>query len=283
MRFIISGRVLIILKLKMNFMKLLMTFYFLVGCLIIIHAQELVGIKSNNGTVASEFTMDENKQKLKLADQKTRELFNMVEDRGLIRPGKSESELSAEIVKLAKEEFGMVEHWHKKIVRAGINTLESYSKNPPDRVIEKNDIVILDFGPNYEGWETDHARTYIIGNDPAKLKLKRDVEVAWNEAKEWYDKQSQLTGAEYWNYIVALTKRYGYEFGGEIGGHIIGRYPHEQPDPGAANQLSLDIHPDNHDSILLVDKYGNPRQWLLEIYFVDRKKGIGALHEKLLN
>jgi methionine aminopeptidase len=266
-------------------MKKLLSLYFIFGSMITIQAQEtMITEKNNNGITPTEDSMDDHtKSKLILADQKTRELFKMVEDRGLIAPGKSERELSDAVVKLAKEEFGMVEHWHKKIVRAGINTLEPYSKNPPDRIIQKDDIVILDFGPNYEGWETDLGRTYVIGNDPAKLKLKRDVEAAWNEAKEWFDQQPELTGAEYWNYIIALAKQYGYEFGGEIGGHIIGQYPHEQPDKGAANQLSLDIHPDNHDSILLLDKQGNRRQWLLEIHFVDRTKGIGAFYEQLLN
>src|SRR5258705_77315 len=61
------------------------------------------------------------RQKLLLAQQKTKELFDEVAKRGLIVAGKSESELTAEIVKLAKELFGMEEHWHKKIVRAGVN------------------------------------------------------------------------------------------------------------------------------------------------------------------
>ena len=271
-------------------MKKLLPLYFVLGVMINMQAQEIITAektksnKPSNGATTVETAMnDESKQKLILADRKTRELFKAVEDRVLIVPGKYESELSAEIVKIAKDEFGMVEHWHKKIVRAGINTLESYSKNPPDRIIQKDDILFLDFGPNFEGWETDLGRTYVIGNDPAKLKLKRDVEAASNEAKEWYDKQSHLTGAEYFNYITGLAKRYGYEFGGEIGGHIIGRFPHEQPDKGAANQLSLDVHPDNHDSILLLDKHGNRRQWVLEIQFVDRAKGVGAFYEQLLN
>src|SRR5258706_10016427 len=66
------------------------------------------------------------RQKLLLAQSKTKELFDIVEKRGLIVAGKSESELRTEIVKLAKEVFGMEEHWHKKIVRACVNTLQKY-------------------------------------------------------------------------------------------------------------------------------------------------------------
>src|SRR5258708_15954854 len=154
--------------------------------------------------------MNEEKQKLMLAEQKAKELFTAVEDGGLIVPGKLESELIADIVALAKN-VGITTYWHKKIVRAGINTLCSYTGNPPDRVIQKDDIVILDFGPIFEGYEADVARTYVIGNDPRKLKIKKDVEDAWNEANAWYAKQTKLTGAEFFNYVTDLARRYGYE------------------------------------------------------------------------
>src|ERR1700733_12582868 len=154
--------------------------------------------------------VNEAKEKLILAQEKTKELFDAVEKKGLIVPGKSEQELSAEIVKLASDQFGMDQHWHKKIVRTGINTLETYTGNPPDLVIQKEDILFLDFGPIFEGWEADFGRTYVLGNDPLKLKLKRDVEAAWHEAKDWYDKRTRLTGAEYFRYTTELAKRYGW-------------------------------------------------------------------------
>ncbi len=241
---------------------------------------ELLAGAKVTGTI-NQPTMDEATQKLNLAEQKTKELFNLVEQRGLIVPGKSESELNAEVVKLAKDVFGIENFWHKKIVRTGVNTLQAYSGNPPDRIIQNDDLVILDFGPIFEGWEADVARTYIIGNDPMKLKIKKDVEEAWLEAKAWYAKQTHLTGAEFFDYVTNLARRYGYDYGGEIAGHIVGRYPHEQPDK--AGDLSLDVHPDNHHSILLLDKNGNKRHWILEMHFVDKAKGIGGYMEQLVN
>jgi Xaa-Pro aminopeptidase len=223
--------------------------------------------------------MTEAKQKLACAEQKTKELFNAVEERGLIVPGKSERELSEEIVKLAKHLFGIDQYWHKKIVRTGPNTLQPYNGNPPDLVIQKDDIMFIDFGPIFEGWEADLGRTYVIGEDPLKLMLKRDVEAAWHQAKAWHAEQVSLTGAEYFNYITELAKRYGWEFGGEIAGHIVGHYPHEQLEAG---DLGLDIHPDNHSDILQPDKQGNSRHWILELQFVDRTNNIGGYFEQLM-
>jgi len=225
--------------------------------------------------------MNEVKQKMALAEQKAKELFAVVDDRGLIIAGKYESQLVAEIAQIAQGDFEIEKYWHKKIVRAGINTLQPFNGNPPDQVIQHDDIVVLDFGPVFKGFEADLGRTYIIGNDPLKLKLKEDVEAAWYEARDWYFKQSSLTGATFFNYITGLAKQYGYEFGNEIAGHIVGPFPHEQPDD--PNDLCLDIHPDNHASILLPDKQGNSRNWILEIQFVDRKNNMGGFFEQLLN
>jgi Xaa-Pro dipeptidase len=224
--------------------------------------------------------MNETRQNLVLAEQKAKDLFHTVEQRGLITPGKSEKELSDEIVKIGEEEFGIKDHWHKKIVRAGINTLQPFIADPPDQIIQENDIVFFDFHPIYNSWEADLGRTYVLGSDPLKVKLKKDIEDAWQEANDWYFKQNKLTGAEYFNYVTELTNRYGYEFGNAIAGHILGRFPHEQPDD--PNDPCLDVHPDNHTDIFQPDKNGNKRHWILELHFVDRKNNIGAFFEQLL-
>ena len=224
--------------------------------------------------------MNETKQRLILAEQKAKELFDIVEKRGLIVAGKTEKELADEIVKIAKDDFGTETHWGKKIVRTGINTLQPYSADPPNLIIQEGDILFFDFHPVFKGWEADLGRTYILGNDPLKLKIKKDIEAAWHEANAWYFKQTDLTGAQYFNYVNDLTKRYGYEFGNAIAGHILGRYPHEQPDD--PNDMCLDVHPDNHNDIFQLDKHGNKRHWMLELHFVDRKNNIGAFFEQLL-
>ena len=208
------------------------------------------------------------------------ELFNAIEENNLIVPGKTEEQLNTEVCDLAFQKFGIEKHWHKKIVRSGINTLAIYPDNPPNRVIHKDDILFIDLGPIVEGYEADIGRTYVVGKDPNKLKLKRDVESAWYEIREWYQQQTKLKASDLFNYAVLKAKRFGWEFGGEIAGHIVGKYPHEQPeDP---KSLELDIHPDNHDNIFLLDANGNPRHWILELQFIDKENEIGGYFEQLL-
>ncbi len=219
-------------------------------------------------------------QKMIDAQNKAIELFNTVEARGLIAAGKTEKQLSDEIVQIAKAEFGIENHWGKKIVRTGMNTLQPYSADPSNLLILEDDILFFDFHPVFEGWEADLGRTYVLGNDPLKQKIKNDVETAWHVGNDWYFKQNKLTGAQFFNYATDLAKQYGYEFGNAIAGHIIGKFPHEQPDD--PSDLCLDVHPDNHTDILQFDKYGNKRHWILELHFVDRKNNIGAFFEQLL-
>jgi Xaa-Pro aminopeptidase len=194
-------------------------------------------------------------------------------------PGKSEQQLNAEIFKLAFELFGIEKHWHKRIVRSGANTLLPYKENPPDLVIQEDDILFFDFGPIIEDWEADLGRTYVIGNDASKHKLKRDIEKAWYETKEWFHQQTKITAAALYQYAVEKTKEYGWTFGGEIAGHIIGEFPHEKLEPG---NYQLYVHPENQNDMFLPDANGNKREWILEMHFVDREKQIGGFFEQLL-
>jgi hypothetical protein len=61
--------------------------------------------------------------RLQGAQSRAVELFALVERRGLITAGVSEIEASNAIRDLAAEMFGVDRHWHKRIVRAGPNTL----------------------------------------------------------------------------------------------------------------------------------------------------------------
>jgi len=207
------------------------------------------------------------------------DLFKAVESRNLIVAGKSEQQLNTEVFNLTSELFGIEKHWHKRIVRSGANTLLPYKENPPDLVLQEDDILFFDFGPIIEDWEADLGRTYVIGADPIKHKLKKDIEKAWYETKEWFHKQSTLSAADLYKYAVEKAKEYGWTFGGEIAGHLIGEFPHERLEPG---NYQLYVHPDNHNDMFLPDANGNKREWILEIHFVDREKQIGGFFEQLL-
>lgn len=208
------------------------------------------------------------------------QFFKAIEESHLIKAGKSEEQLNSEVCDLALKKFGIEKHWHKKIVRSGKNTLAIYPDNPPGRIIDNDDILFIDLGPIVEGYEADIGRTYVVGNNPQKQKLKNDVENAWYEIQQWYQKQTALKASTLFQYAAERATKLGWQFGGEIAGHIVGKFPHEQPaDP---QSLELDIHPENHNDLFLPDAYGNQRHWILELHFIDTKNAIGGYFEQLL-
>ena len=220
------------------------------------------------------------KERLIEAEKKAVQLFNETLNRGYVKPGITEDELTVKIHDLAFEMFGTKQHWHKRIVRAGKNTLQPYSKKPPNRIVEGDDILFFDFGPVFEQWEADLGRTYVIGNDPQKLRLKKDVEECWQLGKAYYDSYPKITGAELYHHVCKLAKERSWQFGNEHSGHLIGKFPHEK----IHNEKKLNyIHPDNHLPMKANDENDQLRDWILEIHFIDNNLEIGGFYEQLLS
>ena len=219
------------------------------------------------------------KKNLLIAEKNAKNLFNEIENRGLLTSGKYEKDLNSEIFDLAFEMFGIKKYWHKRIVRSGINTLKPYNENPKNLLIDKNDILFIDFGPIFDEWEADYGRTYVLGTDEYKHKLVEDISVAWNECKVFFESKDNITGSELFRYANEVAEKYGWEFGGEIAGHLIGHFPHEKLDNEDKTNY---VHPENNVEMRALDKSGNKRDWILEIHFIDKEKEIGGFYEQLL-
>ena len=226
-----------------------------------------------------EVTEEQRASELLEAQTRAEALFHQVEARGLIRPGITEKGLNAEIYALAQELFGITTYWHKRIVRAGKNTLLPYADNPPDQTIGEDDILFLDLGPVFEQWEADFGRTFVVGFDPLKLKMLQDVESAFAEGKQYFKDHPGITSREFFHFVESLAAKYNWEFGGPIAGHLIGQFPHERI---ADDKVTLYVHPKSNLPMRSLDEEGRRRHWILEIHFVDREQEIGGFYEELL-
>jgi Xaa-Pro aminopeptidase len=175
--------------------------------------------------------------------------------------------------------YGITTYWHKRIVRAGPNTLAPYAENPPDLTIGDDDILFLDLGPVFEDWEADFGRTLVVGSDPMKIKLRDDIERAFAEGKRYFREAPDITANQLFEYAVALAHKFGWEFGGAIAGRLIGHFPHEKI---AGDKVTLYIHPESNLRMRSLNEEGHKRHWILEIHFVDRERRIGGFFEELL-
>jgi Xaa-Pro dipeptidase len=213
------------------------------------------------------------------AQRKAENLFAAIVARGLIRPGVLESELSQEIHEMAKRDFGLKRHWHKRVVRAGPNTVLGYHHEPADRRVAADDVVYLDFGPLFDEWEADYGRTYVLGNDPLKHKLVADIEAAFKRGKQRFMEDTELTAGALYDYVNGLAREAGWEFAAPTAGHLVGHFPHETA-PG--DQPRFSIRSGNPISLREPNAKGERRHWILEIHFADAARTYGGFCEELL-
>lgn len=214
---------------------------------------------------------------LTAAQQKAERLFAAVVDAGIIPAGTLESELSEQIHELAKEHFGVRRHSHKRVVRAGENTVLTYHDDPPDRRIASDDVIYLDFGPLFGEWEADFGRTYVLGTDPRKHQLVRDIATAFRKGKQRYIDDPELSAGSLYDMVCELAVEGGWEFGADTAGHLIGHFPREKNVEGR-----FCIRHGNLTKLRERNAAGTSRHWILEIHFVDRERRFGGFFEELL-
>lgn len=213
------------------------------------------------------------------AERKAITLFDEASRRGLIAPGATERAVSDRIRDLGAELFGTDRHWHKRVVRSGENTLKPYAENPPNRTIQTDDVVFVDLGPIFAEWEADVGRTYVLGDDPVKKRLRDDLPLIWDAGRAHFEAHPDISGAELYAHVVGLAQAAGWEFGGPHSGHLVGEFPHELVD---GERIDSYIAPGSDHPMRRLDPSGRRCHWILEVHLVDRERRIGGFYEQLL-
>jgi Xaa-Pro aminopeptidase len=144
-----------------------------------------------------------------------------------IRPGKTELEVSNEL-EFFMRKAGATSSSFDTIVASGLRSALPHGV-ATDKVIEKGDIVTLDYGAYYKGFVSDITRTVAVGEPDAKLKEIYNI-VLESQYIGMEGIKPGMTGKE----ADALTRDYisekGYgEYFGHSTGHGIGLEVHEGP------------------------------------------------------
>lgn len=206
-------------------------------------------------------------------------LLDRIEQLGFIQAGRTEREVEQDILGLAAGEFGIERHWHKRIVRTGVNTLAIAGDNPPILTIGEDDIVFLDLGPVFDGWEADVGKSYAVGGDARKHRLCADLEDQFDLITARFRSDPAITGVDLYRFACNSAREAGWTFGGKIAGHIVAEFPHARlPGPKQAHHIS----PDNPDRLRLPDANGAERHWILEVHLIDPEGRFGGFYERLM-
>ncbi len=217
---------------------------------------------------------------LRDAQSKAASLFHEIERRGLIRAGETEDAISAAIFELGATMFDVRAHWHRRLVRSGPNACLPFQALPPDRTVEPDDIVSLDLGPVFGELEADFGRTFVLGADAGKIRLRDDLARLFDECRAAYLQQPSMTGAQLYSRVVGAARARGWGFGGAYAGHLVGPFPLSHATRGAAKNR---IQPDNHVAMDAPDEGGQPRHWILEIHLLAPSGEFGGFFEDGLN
>jgi hypothetical protein len=221
----------------------------------------------------------ERRAALEAAETRALQMFAAIEAAGLVRAGVSERQVEDEIKELAFQKFGVTTHWHRRIVRSGPNSITTAGDHPPVREIERDDIVYLDLGPVFEGWEADIGRSYALGDHPRKNALVAELPRQFEKVQAHFRANPHITGAGLYDFAVQSAQDAGWQFGGVIAGHIVSEFAHAQI-PGPKDLTR--IYPDNPEPMSNRDGNGRPRHWIGEIHLVERDGSFGGFYERLL-
>lgn len=155
-----------------------------------------------------------------------------------IQPGRTELEVSNEL-EFFMRKAGATSSSFDTIVASGVRSAMPHGV-ASTKVIEKGDMVTLDFGAYYNGYISDITRTLAVGEPPEKLKEIYQI-VLDAQLKGVEQIRSGLTGKEAdaicRDYIAA--NGYGDGFGHSTG-HGIGLEVHEGPALSSKSDIILE-------------------------------------------
>lgn len=183
-----------------------------------------------------------------------------------IAPGMTEQE-GLEIARLTLHAHGFEREWAEPCLRFGANTWKKYDEPPdPGVVLGRDDVWYVDVGPLWRNHECDYAETFVVGDDPERQRLVRDVRAIF-DCTQRYWRESRATGADLYRFAAADAAARGWQFDHEMAGHRIGEYPHSVFHDGLLSQA--DFTPSGG-------------LWMLEIQIRSPDRPYGAFFEDLL-
>ncbi len=155
----------------------------------------------------------------------------------LVKPGVTEREVSAELmfemIRLGADTLAF-----DNIVSFGENSADPHH-HPSDKKLEKNDLILIDFGARTAGYCSDMTRTFTLGSPADELKAVHGI-VAEAQAYALKHIKAGMTGKEADSLAREYIRANGYvkEFGHSLG-HGVGIEIHENPRLGVSSETVL--------------------------------------------
>lgn len=155
----------------------------------------------------------------------------------LIKPGVTEREISAELM------FEMIRLGADALAFENIVSFGEYSADPhhhpSDKKLDKNELILIDFGARTDGYCSDMTRTFTLGTPPDELQAIHGI-VSEAQAYALKHIKAGMTGKEADSLAREYIRANGYgkEFGHSLG-HGVGIEIHEGPTLSESSETVL--------------------------------------------
>ncbi|MGY2400589.1 M24 family metallopeptidase [Pseudomonas sp. SDO5271_S396] len=162
--------------------------------------------------------------------------------------------------------MGASHTWHPTYIRFGDDTVR-----PPREGIDRqrrlraSDIVVVDLGPVWDGYEGDYGDTFVFGDSPLHLACRTALHEVFDETREAWLRG--LTGRELYDFAEQSAESKGWKLARNLAGHRLADFPHAL-----------------FESKVLADLEIPPSEmaWVLEIQLCHPTEPVGGFFEDML-
>src|SRR5262245_55507775 len=142
-----------------------------------------------------------------------------------VAPGMTEEEGLA-AARRALRAQGLEADWVAPYLRFGANTLKKYAQpSEPGIALRADDLWFVDVGPLWKDHECDYADTFVVGGDPERRRIVRDLHEVFDRSRRHW-REARPTGIELYRFAASEAAALGWQLEPEMAGHRLGEFPH---------------------------------------------------------
>ncbi|MGB5954272.1 M24 family metallopeptidase [Pseudomonas sp.] len=162
--------------------------------------------------------------------------------------------------------MGASHTWHPTYIRFGDDTVRTPRQGIDlQRVLRTTDIVVVDVGPVWDGYEGDYGDTFVFGEHPLHLACVKALHEVFDETRQAWGRG--LSGRELYDVAERSAQAKGWQLERNLAGHRIADFPHVLY---------------GQDKLAEVEIVPSEVVWVLEIQLCHPTKPVGAFFEDIL-
>ncbi|WPU63057.1 NAD(P)H dependent flavin oxidoreductase family protein [Pseudomonas asiatica] len=162
--------------------------------------------------------------------------------------------------------MGASHTWHPTYIRFGDDTVRTPRQGIDlQRVLRTTDIVVIDVGPVWDGYEGDYGDTFVFGQHELHHACVKALHEVFDETRQAWGRG--LTGRELYDFAERSAQVKGWQLERNLAGHRIADFPHVLY---------------GQDKLAEVEIVPSEVVWVLEIQLCHPTEPVGAFFEDIL-